>query len=198
MSEPPPADDLASSLEAARVGPAGRLDLHPLRPSPEQAVRRVRDWLAERQVQGLAEALVITGRGAHSADGDAPVRTAVARLLRQLRLEGVLTGVSESGPGGFAVTLAPLAARLDAIPRRRATPPPTGVRRAVLEGLDADVLALLEDVAARRLDHLGLRAPTAAQVADEMSRVFSRLAAREPDRLREALVAERDRLLHEG
>lgn len=166
---------LDAAFDRARFGDGAWLDLHPLRPTAAQAADRVRRWLLERQVMGMTEALVITGRGKHSAEGVSRVRTAVAGALARLRREGVLTAVREHSAGSFVVTLAPIGQRLDAPARRRDPAPPKPPTVRQLEGLPDDLVMALEDLAARRLDALGVTAPTPGQVIDEMGHVFSRL-----------------------
>lgn len=188
---------LEGAFDRVRFGESARLDLHPLRPTAPQAAARVRAWVLERQVMGLAEVLVITGRGKHSDGGVSAVRTAVHRTLTRLIREGVVATVAEQTPGSVVVTLAPLARRFDAVARRRdPTPPPRPpVRR--LEGLPDDLIEALEALAAARLEHLGVSAPTAGQVVDEMGHLFSRLVgaqAPSEDALRAAILRARDEL----
>lgn len=187
---------VAAALDAARFGDAGRLDLHPLRPTARQAADRVRAWCLERQVQGLDEVLIVTGRGRHSDEGVSPVRTAVQQALHRLVRDGVATRVREHTAGAFVVTLAPVGARLDAAPRRRdpAPPPPTPVRR--LEGLSDALVEALEALAEARLERLGIARPSAAQIVDEMQHVFSRLVGtRTPS---EAALLEAIRRAHDA
>jgi hypothetical protein len=165
---------VAAALDRARFG-AAVLDLHPERLPAHLAVDRVRRWIQGQQVAGVAEALVITGRGRHSPQGYSTVRDAVGTALRRLVREGALTAVTAHTEGSFVVALAPVGARLDAAPRRRdpAPPPAPPVRR--LEGLSNAVVEALEALAAERLDGLGVRHPTPAQVIAEMGHVYSRL-----------------------
>lgn len=166
---------LDAAFDRARFGDRALLDLHPLRPTAAQAADRVRRWLLERQVLGVTEALVITGRGKHSVDGVSPVRTAVQAALSRLRREGVLASVTEHSAGSFVVALAPIGQRLDAPARRRDPAPPRPPKLRQLEGLPDELVMALEELAARRLDALGIVAPTPGQVVDEMGHVFSRL-----------------------
>lgn len=191
------ASGVRAALDAARFGSGATLDLHPLRPTAVQAAERVRRWLLERQVQGLSEVLVITGRGRHSPDGESPVRTAVQGALARLRREGVVDGVQAHTEGSVVVTLAPIGRRLDAPARRRDPLPPKPSPVRQLEGLPDDLLMALEELAAKRLEALGLAAPTAGQIVDEMRHVFSRLIgthAPSEDALREAVQRALDAL----
>lgn len=165
-----------AALDRARFGDAAILDLHPLRPTAAQAAERVRQWLAERQVMGIAEALVITGQGRHSEDGVSPVRAAVQSALGRLQREGVVAEIQEHTPGSTVVRLAPLGRRLDAPSRRRDPAPPKRPPVRRLEGLSDDLVEALERLAAARLERLGVANPSPGQIVDEMGHVFSRLA----------------------
>ncbi|MCU0623166.1 MAG: Smr/MutS family protein [Gemmatimonadaceae bacterium] len=188
---------LDAAFDRVRFADAARLDLHPLRPTAPQAAGRVRAWVLERQVQGFSEVLVITGRGRHSEGGVSAVRASVHRALARLTREGVVSAVTERTPGSVVVALAPLGARLDALARRRDPAPPARPPVRRLEGLPDDLVEALEGLAAARLEHLGVTAPTAGQVVDEMRHVFSRLVgtqAPSEDALRAAIERARDEL----
>lgn len=190
------AGGLAAALDRARFG-AMVLDLHPLRPTALQAAAHVRRWVLEKQVAGAREALIITGRGRHSPDGTSPVRDAVSVALTRLTRDGVVQGAAPHTEGSFVVTFAPLTARLDAAARRRdpAPPPPSPERR--LQGLPDHLVEALEDLAAARLDRLGVQRATSEQVVSEMRHVFSRLVrerALSDDALSEAIARARAEL----
>ncbi len=163
------------ALDEARFGATGILDLHPLRPSAARAAARVMSWVRERQLLGLREALIITGRGNHSTDGVSPVREATRGVFPRLMREGVIAHVEAHTEGSFIVQLAPVGQRIDAHARRRDPQPPKPPALPALEGLSNDTLEVLEAYAARRLELLGVTAPTSGQVIQEMGHVFSRL-----------------------
>lgn len=151
------------------------LDLHPLRLSANLAAARVMTWVRERQLMGLREALIITGRGNHSPGGVSPVREAVRSVLPRLIREGVVTRIERQTEGSVVVQIAPMGQRLDASARRRDPLPPKAPPVQTLEGLSNDTIEALEAFAARRLEQLGVAAPTPGQVVQEMGHVFSRL-----------------------
>jgi hypothetical protein len=119
-------------------------------------------------VQGSKEVLVITGRGNQSAGGVAVIRPAIEKLLFSLRRRGVVVAHVEHNPGAFAVQMAPIRALVEAPARRRE-------RRKLLdpqirlEGLSAESVQLLRDLAERSLESLGI-VPTENNLADEMQR----------------------------
>jgi hypothetical protein len=172
---------LAGAFDAVRFGAARTLDLHHLRPTAVQAAHRVETWLEERQLQGAAEVLVITGRGANSAEGISPVRAAVERRLTELQHRGVVREVRAHTAGAFVVQLAPLTARFSATRRRRDRRPlPAPSTPEELAALEPATRGALHRLAEAWLDHLGIRAPTPVQVEDEMRRQFARLTAGVP------------------
>lgn len=169
------ADGPRRALDLARFGATGILDLHPLLPSAARAAGLVMAWVRERQLMGLPEALIITGRGKHSADGVSPVRDAVRGVFPRLLREGVIQHVVSQTEGSFVVQLAPVGQRIDANARRRDPSPPKAPPVRTLEGLSNETVEALEAYAARRLEQLGVTAPTSGQVIQEMGHVFSRL-----------------------
>ena len=168
---------LSQAFDEARFGPRATLNLRGEQPTVAQAVARCELWLRQRQVEGMTEVLVITGRGLRSVGGVSPVREAIAALLPSLRRRNVVRAFQEHTPGSFVVTLAPVRALFEAPRRRRekarAVPVPASPQLAALE---PDTIALLAELAEFQLAALGVRAPTRALVEDEMVRQFVALS----------------------
>jgi hypothetical protein len=167
---------LQQAFDEARFGTLGTLNLRAEMPTVEQAVVRCEQWLRLRQIEGVAEVLVITGRGAGSVGGVSPVREAIAALLPSLRRRNVVRGFQEHTAGSFVVQLAPVRALFETPRRRREKPrvaPPVSPQLAALE---PDTLALLAELAMLQLATLGVRAPTDVIVEDEMLRQFVALS----------------------
>jgi hypothetical protein len=194
---PPPRGNIQQAFDAARFGPSRTLNLRDGLPSGDEAAQRAIAWLRERQVTAPGEdVLIITGRGKGSPDGVPVVREAVQRLFPMLRRRGVIVEAREHTAGAFIVRLASLRDLVDA-PRRnkRRTPPPEPRDPAVLAGLDPETRAALRRLADYALDAFGVSRRTAAFVADEMVRQYSRLVESLPEtadrdvRLRRAIDA---------
>jgi hypothetical protein len=121
--------------------------------------------------------LVITGRGKGSPGGVAVVREAIRKLFGTLKRKGVVASFEEHTAGSFVVTLAPVRALFETVPRSRsndARVKPADPRE--LRALDAPTRAQLRALAERSLEVLG--APrTAGLVHDEMVRQFSILSS---------------------
>jgi hypothetical protein len=151
---------LSLPFDELRFGADRILDLHRLLPTAEQAVARVEAWLREKQAGGVAEVLVVTGRGRNSEDGASPVKQEVGRLLARLRRGGVVKEAHAHSEGSFVVTLAPLSALRDAPRRRRdPAPPPRSSDPDSLMVLSAETRDLLRRIAWRALEELGIRDP---------------------------------------
>ncbi|MFI5233072.1 MAG: hypothetical protein ACHQSE_11255 [Gemmatimonadales bacterium] len=190
---------LHRAFDEARFGPARTLDLRTSMPTAAEAVRRAEPWLRERQMARAGEVLVVTGRGKGSPGGIAVVREAIRKLFGTLKRKGVIASFDEHTAGSFAVTLAPVRALFETVPRSRSNDSrvkPADPRE--LRALDAATRAQLRSLAERSLEVLG--APrTEGLVHDEMVRQFSILAsAVAPDetdregRLRFLIGAARD------
>lgn len=168
---------LHRAFDEARFGPARTLDLRASMPSAAQAVLRTEPWLRERQMAHAGDVLVITGRGKGSPLGVSVVREAVSRLFRTLKRKGVISAVAEHTAGSFVVTLAPVRALFETVPRSRsndARVAPGDPRE--LRALGAATRASLRTLAERSLEVLG--APrTDALVRDEMVRQFAILSS---------------------
>jgi hypothetical protein len=190
---------LHRAFDEARFGPARTLDLRASMPTAAEAVRRAEPWLRERQMARAGDVLVVTGRGKGSPGGIAVVREAIRKLFGTLKRKGVVASFEEHTAGSFVVTLAPVRALFETVPRSRSNDSrvkPADPRE--LRALDAATRAQLRSLAERSLEVLG--APrTEGLVHDEMVRQFSILAsAVAPDetdregRLRFLIGAARD------
>ena len=168
---------LHRAFDEAKFGPARTLDLRATLPSAAEAVRRAEPWLRERQMARAGDVLVVTGRGKGSPGGIPVVRGAIQKLFGTLKRKGVIAAVAEHTAGSFVVTLAPVRALFETVPRSRNSD--ARVRPAdpkELRALEPQTLARLRELAERSLDVLG--APrTAGLVHDEMVRQFSILSA---------------------
>ncbi len=171
---------LPRAFDTLRFGASRTLNLRALQPTALQAAALAEQWLRQQQVQGVAEALVITGRGNQSIDGYSPVREAIVRLLPSLRRRNVLAGYAEHTPGSFVVTFSPVRALFETPKRRREKPVPAA-RPPSLEALDEETLRQLRDLAVMVLAVLGIKSPTRAQLEDEMQRQFTALSAALPN-----------------
>lgn len=158
---------MARALDERRFGPERTLNLRESLPSAREAVERCERWLREQQVKGSRDVLVITGRGSHSVGGIPVIKHAVDKLLFSLKRRGVVASHVEQNPGAFAVTLASLRALSEAGARRRE--PRRAAADFVFEGLSAEALSLLRDLAERSLDSLGVT-PDDERLRDEMHR----------------------------
>lgn len=174
-------DAVKRAFDELRFGPSRTLNLRAQQPTAIQAATQAEAWLRSLQVQGANEALVITGRGNRSVDGYSPVREAIVRLLPSLRRRNVISGFEEYTPGSFVVTFAPVRALFEAPLRRREKGPlvPIALPKA-LAALDTETQRQLRELALLALAVLGVKAPTHAQVEDEMQRQFGALTAALP------------------
>ena len=104
------------------------------------------------------------------------------RLLSSLRRRNVISGFEEHTPGSFVVLFAPVRALFE-VPRRRRerAPRPVSPVPQVLAALDEETQRQLRDLAALALTVLGIKAPTQAQLDDEMRRQFAVLSAALPE-----------------
>jgi len=192
LDEFPPPASLARAFDELRFGPTRTLNLRAQQPTAMQATAQAESWLRTLQVQGIDEALIITGRGNRSFDGYSPVREAIARLLPSLRRRNVISGFEEHTPGSYIVTFAPVRALFEAPDRRRErsprTPPPVP---GALKALDPETQRQLRELAMVALAVLGLKSPTRSQIEDEMHRQFAVLSAALPENGdREALLQQ--------
>lgn len=173
-----PADQLWHAFDEAHFGPSRTLNLRESLPTGAEARARAESWLRERQVAGVGEVLVITGRGNRSVDGVPVVRTAMLALFPSLRRRNVVLGWSEHSPGSFVVLLAPLSALFEA-PRRRREPDAPSTDPPSLAALEPATRKLLRQLAVESLDALGVRL-SERFVESEMIAKFAALSAALP------------------
>ncbi len=172
---------LPRAFDEIRFGPDRTLNLRPLQPTATQAARQVEQWLRLKQVEGATEVLVITGRGNQSVDRSSPVREAVVRLLPSLRRRNVIQRYVEHTAGSFVVEPASMSALFDAPKRRRERPRPVEqVTPVTLTALEAETVHQLRELAMLTLAGLGVHAPSAAVLRDEMQHQFTQLTAAIP------------------
>lgn len=81
--------------------PQRELDLHKL--TREEALQATRDFLDECLGSGVERALIITGKGKHSADGQAILRPAVEDFLRTQDVEYQKAKPNQGGDGALFV-----------------------------------------------------------------------------------------------
>ena len=174
------------AFDALRFGTGRTLNLREHLPTPAWAVAHATQWLQRLQMEGAAEALVITGRGNGSHDGEA-----VARQLAHLRRRNVLATVAEHSPGSFVVTFAPVRALAEVPRRQRERVAAAPVAPPALAALEGETVALLHTLAATALAALGVRGPTRDQLEQEMVHQCATLAAAlPPEGEREALLRQ--------
>ena len=183
--------EVKRALDEARFGGDRTLNLRASLPTVQEALRRTEAWLRERQVAGVTEVLVITGRGNASEDGHSVVRASIVKLLRALRRQGVVDDSTQHTPVSFVVVLAPTR-RLWEAPRRKKDAPRSPSAAAPLPGLDPATAVLLRELASRSLAALGVQDPTVF-LEKEMATQFAALVRGLPDgpdreaRLRDAI-----------
>ena len=190
---------LHRAFDEVQFGPSRTLDLRSSMPTAAEARRRAEAWLRERQIAKVSEVLVVTGRGNGSPGGVGVVREAIQRLLTTLRRKGVVAAVGSHTPGSFVVTLAPVRALFETVPRSRADRNRVShADPAEFDALEPETRSRLRWLAERSLDALG--APRTEQfVQDEMRRHFAVLSrtitadekGRE-DRLRALIASTQD------
>ena len=180
------------AFDEIRFGATRTLNLRAQQPTASQAVAQTEAWLRTLQVQGAAEALLITGRGLRSIDGFSPVREAIIKLLPSLRRRNVIRGFEEHTPGSFVILFAPVSALFEAPLRRRERAPKIAKPLPqTLAALDEETQRQLRDLASLSLSVLGIQSPTRLQIEDEMARQFSVLTvALVDDGDREALLQQ--------
>ena len=167
---------LWQAMDEAVFGVERTLNLRESLPSAAEARARTEVWLKGRQVTRPEEVLIITGRGNQSVGGVGVIRQEVLGMLPMLRRRGIVESWREHSPGSIVVKLAPLSALLSAGNRRRDVA--NQLRPFdpdVLEGLSAELRALLRQLALQHLESLGVDA-SESFVQQEMMRTFSTLA----------------------
>lgn len=168
------------AFDEAEFGPKNVLNLRESLPTAADAKFRAEAWLRERQVSGVREVLLITGRGNQSPGGVSAVRTEILALMPSLRRRGVVTEWREHTPGSLVVKLGTISSMLEAPRRKRdrvhtAAPPDP---RALI-ALDSTTLSLLRRLAIRSLESLGVR-DHEKFIESEMLSQFNSLAASVP------------------
>jgi len=183
------------AFDEAEFGAKNVLNLRESLPSAADARFRTESWLRERQISGVSEVLLITGRGNQSPGGVSAVRSAILALLPALRRRGVVTEWQEHTPGSVVVRLGSITSMLEA-PRRkrdRDSQPPVQDPKA-LTALESSTLSLLRRLAIRSLESLGAHVPEKFVEAEMLSQ-FNTLAGIVPPgdgseaRLRQAISA---------
>ena len=186
------------ALDEARFGTERTLNLRASLPKPPEAVARAEAWLRQQQVDRAGEVLIITGRGMSSPGGISVVREAIVKLLGSLKRRGVVADHREHTAGSFVVTVAPMSALL-AAPARRREPRIAPPLPPSLAALDQETRSLLEQLARRSIESLGVR-HAEPHVEAEMLRQFGAIAQGVPDgpdredRLRRAVRKTLDEL----
>lgn len=183
------------AFDEAEFGAKNVLNLRESLPTAADARFRAESWLRERQISGVSEVLLITGRGNQSPGGVSAVRLAILALLPALRRRGVVAEWQEHTPGSVVVRLGSIASMLEA-PRRkrdRDSQPPVQDPKA-LTALESSTLSLLRRLAIRSLESLGAQVPDKFVEAEMLSQ-FNTLAAIVPPgegseaKLRQAISA---------
>ena len=179
MSRKKPPSTIVRALEEVRYGPNGLLNLRDSMPTETEAVTRAEAWLRERQVMGIAEVVIITGRGSGSPGGIAVIREGVRKVLNSLKRRGVVDKFNENGPGSFLVSVAPLK-RLFEAPRRRRESSSRRESSTVVAGLSSEAQSELRLLALASLRSLGV-AESVNLLESEMARQFSLIVASLPE-----------------
>ena len=155
MKRPKRRDGLARALDTIQFGERNILNLRESLPSAADAAQRAEKWLRQKQVEAVAEVLIVTGRGNNSENGISPVREAIIRLIASLRRRNIVERYEEHTPGSFSVRLASIGAMIDAPRRRRERERPK--RDEPLPELSPSNRRLLRDLAERSLEGLGIK-----------------------------------------
>jgi hypothetical protein len=189
---------IAAALDTVRFGDRNILNLRESLPTAADAAARAEQWLRQKQVEGIDEVLVITGRGNNSDKGISPVREAVIRLILSLRRRNVIDRYEEHTPGSFSIRLASIGSMIDAPRRRRERDKPAAA--SPLPELSGANRRMLRDLAERSLEGLGIK-QTDAFLEAEMHRQLRALTtaigagADREERLRLALRAALDQTI---
>lgn len=161
---------LYRAFDEAQFGDARTLNVRDGLPTGAEAAARADAWLRLKQVEGVREVLIITGRGLHSVSTLPVIKSHVAKRLAALRRAGVVASVTEHTPGSFVVRLSPVSSMLAAperSSRSRRSPvaaPPSMAR------LTPETQRIVRDLAERTLASLGIRNSTSSMISGEMER----------------------------
>jgi len=179
---------LYRAFDEAQFGDGRTLNVRDGLPTGAEAAARTDAWLRLKQVEGVREVLVITGRGTHSVSALPVIKTHVARRIAALRRAGVVASVTEHTPGSFVVRLSPMSSMLAAAerssPRSHETRAADALPRS-MASLTPATQRMLRDLAERTLDSLGIRNTTSSMITDEMERqttLLTRSMPRDADR----------------
>lgn len=183
------------ALDTVRFGDTNILNLRESLPTAAEGARRAEQWVRQKQVEGVKEVLVVTGRGNNSDGGVSPLRAAVARTITSLRRRNVIERYEEHTPGSFSIQLASITAMVAAPPRRREAAATARHRQVIV--LSGSNGRLLRDLAERSLEALGIK-ETSDFLEVEMERQLRAImsaigdAPDKEERLRVALRAALD------
>jgi hypothetical protein len=179
---------LYRAFDEAQFGDARTLNVRDGLPTGAEAAARTDAWLRLKQVEGVREVLVITGRGTHSISALPVIKTHVARRIAALRRAGVVASVSEHTPGSYVVRLSPMSSMLAASERSSSR---SGEERKgqklpqSIASLTPATQRLVRDLAERTLVSLGVRNTSSSIINDEMERqtaLLTRSMPRDADR----------------
>ena len=164
---------LYRAFDEAQFGDARTLNVRDGLPTGAEAAARTDSWLRLKQVEGVREVLVITGRGTHSISALPVIKTHVARRIAALRRAGVVASVTEHTPGSYVVRLSPMSSMLAASERSSSRSgegrkgqnlPPS------IASLTPETQRIVRDLAERTLVSLGVRNTSSSIINDEMER----------------------------
>jgi hypothetical protein len=179
---------LYRAFDEAQFGDARTLNVRDGLPTGAEAAARTDAWLRLKQVEGVREVLVITGRGTHSVSALPVIKIHVARRMAALRRAGVVASVTEHTPGSYVVRLSPMSSMLAAAerlsPRSHETRAADALPRS-MASLTPATQRMLRDLAERTLASLGIRNTTSSMITDEMERqttLLTRSMPRDADR----------------
>ncbi|HEY6218787.1 MAG TPA: Smr/MutS family protein [Gemmatimonadaceae bacterium] len=188
MRSKSPAKPLDRAFDIVRFGESNILNLREGLPSTAQASERADRWLRQRQVEGIREVLVITGRGKGSDGGIGRIREAILRLIGSLRRQGVIDRYEEHTEGSITITLATVQSMIDAPRRRRESRTLVASNKQPFSALGPEARRLLRELAERTLTTLGVK-EIDPFIASEMQRHLDAISAALPDQLEDRLVA---------
>lgn len=179
---------LYRAFDEAQFGDARTLNVRDGLPTGAEAAARTDAWLRLKQVEGVREVLVITGRGTHSISALPVIKTHVARRIAALRRAGVVASVTEHTPGSYVVRLSPMSSMLAASERSSSR---SGQERKAqklpqsIASLTPETQRIVRDLAERTLVSLGVRNTSSSIINDEMERqtaLLTRSMPRDADR----------------